>query len=68
MTNTEQGAGGEAEQTQRSSEGKDSPAPLLLSTSTLSLNDSNEAEPIKSNCFTQNMPQNFKSEIKLKSP
>ena len=61
MTNAEQGAGGEAEQTQRSSEGKDSPASLPLSTFTLSLNGSNEAEPIKSNCLTQKTPQNFKS-------
>lgn len=61
MTNAEQGARGEAEQTQSSSEGKDSPAPPLLSTFTLSLNGSNEAEPNKSNCLTQNMPQDFKS-------
>lgn len=62
MTNAEQGAGGEAEQTQSSSlQGKDSPAPPLLSTFTLSLNGSNEAEPNKSNCLIQNTPQDFKS-------
>lgn len=67
MTKAEQGAGGEAEQTQRSSEGKDGPALLPLSTFILSLNDSNEAEPIKSNCLIQDMPKNF-HRIKLKSP